>query len=241
GVLTPYPLLERCPHFRGVLTPYKRCQLDFPTSLYGGVPEFATSQGCKMPRKLGENASCTHAHILHIRMRTCAQAAKMAAPPKKRLRLLENHICSEEVGARGLTYDETSVVYSLLWNQPSLLPSPYCYTGRRATPLVGKGAKGKAVGLPLFYTASPDHPIRERDERGKEEETEIREAHPSTVQPVQPWRLRKRKVVDYIPSSPEAGIGERVRSELGYLFPPVMGKMVENHVQSRWLKQRNTG
>ncbi|CAI7992140.1 hypothetical protein GBAR_LOCUS931, partial [Geodia barretti] len=93
GVLTPYPLLERCPHFRGVLTPYKRCQLDFPTSLYGGVPEFATSQGCKMPRKLGENASCTHAHILHIRMRTCAQAAKMAAPPKKRLRLLENHIC----------------------------------------------------------------------------------------------------------------------------------------------------
>jgi hypothetical protein len=82
---------------------------------------------------------------------------------------------SEEVGVRGLTYDETSVVYSLLWNQPSLRPSPYCYTGRRATPLVGKGAKGKAVGLPLFYTASPDHPIRERDERGKEEETEIRE------------------------------------------------------------------
>jgi hypothetical protein len=31
------------------------------------------------------------------------------------------------------------------------------------------------------------------------------------------------------------------RSELGYLFPPVMGKMVENHVQSRWLKWRNTG
>ena len=85
---------------------------------------------------------------------------------------------SEEVGPRGLTYDETSVVYSLLWNQPSLQPSPHSYSRRRANPLVRRGGqstlKTTGVGLPIFYTESPDHPINEGDERG--EETEIREA-----------------------------------------------------------------
>ena len=78
------------------------------------------------------------------------------------------------MGFRGLTYDETSVVYSLLWNQPSLQPSPYGYSSRRANPLVRRGAQAEiktaGVGLPLFYTESPDHPISEGDEGGRERE-----------------------------------------------------------------------
>ena len=65
---------------------------------------------------------------------------------------------NEEVGPRGLTYDETSVVYSLLWNQPSLYPSQLSYSQRHANPLVRKGGqaevKTSGVGLPLFYTDS---------------------------------------------------------------------------------------
>ena len=87
----------------------------------------------------------------------------------------------EEVGPRGLTYDETSLVYSLLWNLPALQPNPHGYSERRVNPLVRRGGqthvRTTSIGLPLFYTDSPDQPITDSNERGREREgvTEIRE------------------------------------------------------------------
>ena len=76
----------------------------------------------------------------------------------------------EEVGPRGLSYDESSVMYSLLWNQPSLYPSQFSYSLRHSNPLVRKGGQAEvktaSLGLPLFYTDSPDLPLSEGEEEG---------------------------------------------------------------------------
>lgn len=75
---------------------------------------------------------------------------------------------SEVPGPRGLTYDESSVVYSLLWNQPSIYPSQYSYSLRHTNPLVRKGGQAEvkttSIGLPLFYTETDDHLRHEEEE-----------------------------------------------------------------------------
>lgn len=89
----------------------------------------------------------------------------------------------EELGPRGLTYDETSVVYALLWNQPSLQPSQLGHSLRHGNPLVRKGGQAEvktaSVGLPLFYTHSEGEGEGEGGGRGGEEgepvSSEIRE------------------------------------------------------------------
>ena len=74
------------------------------------------------------------------------------------------------MGPRGLSYEESSVVYSLLWNQPSLYPSQFSYSLRHSNPLVRKGGQAEvkttSLGLPLFYTESPDLPLSEGEEEG---------------------------------------------------------------------------
>ena len=87
------------------------------------------------------------------------------------MRIIYCSLGSEEPGPRGLTYDESSVMYSLLWNQPSLYPSQNSYSLRHSNPLVRKGgqadAKTASTGLPLFYTDSLDQPLSEEEgERG---------------------------------------------------------------------------
>lgn len=71
------------------------------------------------------------------------------------------------VGPRGLTYGESSVMYSLLWNQPSLYPSQYSYSLRHSNPLVRKGGqadvKSSSVGLPIFYTDTEDDLLSEEE------------------------------------------------------------------------------
>ena len=72
-----------------------------------------------------------------------------------------------------MSYDESSVVYSLLWNQPSLYPSQFSYSLRHSNPLVRKGGQAEvkttSLGLPLFYADSPDLPLSEGEEEGKGE------------------------------------------------------------------------
>ena len=89
------------------------------------------------------------------------------------MRIIYCSLGSGEPGPRGLTYDESSVMYSLLWNQPSLYPSQNSYSLRHSNPLVRKGgqadAKTASTGLPLFYTDSLDQPLSEEEgERGSE-------------------------------------------------------------------------
>ena len=123
----------------------------------------------------------------------------MAKLSSKRLRLDDKHISravsevcrismfmcmlhlsgSDEPGPRGLTYDETSLVYSLLWNQPSLYPSQSSYSLRHTNPLVRRGGqavvKTTSVGLPVFYTDQPPSEEEEEEEEEEAERQEIRE------------------------------------------------------------------
>ena len=65
------------------------------------------------------------------------------------------------------------MVYSLLWNQPSLYPSQFSYSLRHSNPLVRKGGQAEvkttSLGLPLFYADSPNLPLSEGEEEGRSE------------------------------------------------------------------------
>ena len=117
-----------------------------------------------------------------------AELERTLSSSSKRLLMNEKHICklhitrrcyytihagSKEPGPRGLTYDETNVVYSLLWNQPYLQPSQYSYSHRHDNPLVRRGGQAEvktaSVGLPIFYTDSPDQPLSENESEGGSE------------------------------------------------------------------------
>ena len=77
-----------------------------------------------------------------------------------------------ETGPRGLTYDESSMIYSLLWNQPSMYPAQRTYSLRYANAVVRKGAsaslRSAALGLPLFYSDSPNDNWGDEEEEGGE-------------------------------------------------------------------------
>ena len=110
-------------------------------------------------RQVNGCLSMRSTYVRRIAVRSCILPARVLVPG------------GGERGPRGLTYDETSLLYSLLWNQPSIQPSQYSYSSRRLdTTLVRRGGQAEVktatLGLPIFYTDSPDHPLSE-DETGE--------------------------------------------------------------------------
>ena len=64
------------------------------------------------------------------------------------------------------------MIYSLLWNQPSMYPAQRTYSLRYANAVVRKGAsaslRSAALGLPLFYSDSPNDNWGDEEEEGGE-------------------------------------------------------------------------
>ena len=50
------------------------------------------------------------------------------------------------------------------------------------------------------------------------------------------WFERAPEVVGYIPSCSEEDYSRRVKQELGFEFPPVMGRCMEQLVEEIWTK-----
>ena len=56
----------------------------------------------------------------------------------------------------------------------------------------------------------------------------------SVIAPAPLWFERAPEVVDYLPKCSEGEYSRRVKHELGFEFPPVMGKCLENLVTEIW-------
>lgn len=58
----------------------------------------------------------------------------------------------------------------------------------------------------------------------------------SLITPAPLWSEKAPSVINYIPKCSEENYSHRVKCELGFEFPPVMGKCVEQLVQEVWTK-----
>lgn len=56
----------------------------------------------------------------------------------------------------------------------------------------------------------------------------------SLIVPAPLWFNRAPEVVSHIPNSSEDECSRTVKDELGFDFPPVMGKCIEQLVRERW-------